>query len=407
VNVVGAPNAGKSTLINALAGANICPHSRKVHTTRKNSMGVVTKDETQIVFLDTPGLIDRSDQKKFKLEEPLYQDPYDSCLDTDLIVVVHDVSNRFVREAISKRVLDVLMRNPDKPAVLVLNKMDTIPHSGRVYDLIRKLTCGQLEGKKQVLKFKAGPQKPDPLDVYFKKREKRAQKLESENTYEGDETNKQPQKLVVRSYDDILRLLREEVSGYNLDELIHNLCLGLPGWPGFRDVFTISALNGEGVDDLKDYMSFHAKPGSWKYHENLQTDEDPRALVLAICKSKFLDVYDRSLPYQVKPEIQTWQVENGVLRLFIMVHSDKPYETNQLLRNQNPRSSLFAVNQLLEQDLQNLFKCEVFVTIQVNVKHKKGPVVEPLTPLQDQLYNSMRTPSINEKLYPKRKPPPT
>merc|ERR1712142_1323537 len=156
---------------------------------------------------------------------------------------------------------------------------------------------------------------------------------------------------------------------------------------------------------MGDYMSFHAKPGSWKYHENLQTDEDPRALVLAICKSKFLDVYDRSLPYQVKPEIQTWQVENGVLRLFIMVHSDKPYETNQLLRNQNPRSSLFAVKQLLEQDLQNLFKCEVFVTIQVNVKHKKGPVVEPLTPLQDQLYNSMRTPSINEKLYPKRKPP--
>ena len=76
--------------------------------------------------------------------------PLDSCLETDLICVLHDVSNRFVRESISKRVLDLLIRNPDVPSILVLNKMDTVPRSRRMFDLIRKLTCGQLEGQRQV-----------------------------------------------------------------------------------------------------------------------------------------------------------------------------------------------------------------------------------------------------------------
>ena len=64
--------------------------------------------------------------------------------------MIHDVSNRYVREAISKRVLDLLIRNPTIPSILVLNKMDTVPHSQKMYELIRKLTCGQLEGQRQV-----------------------------------------------------------------------------------------------------------------------------------------------------------------------------------------------------------------------------------------------------------------
>ena len=50
VSVVGIPNAGKSTLVNQLIGSNICPYSEKVHTTRENALGILTKDSTQIVF---------------------------------------------------------------------------------------------------------------------------------------------------------------------------------------------------------------------------------------------------------------------------------------------------------------------------------------------------------------------
>ena len=50
VSVVGIPNAGKSTLVNQLIGSNVCPHSAKVHTTRENALGILTKESTQIVF---------------------------------------------------------------------------------------------------------------------------------------------------------------------------------------------------------------------------------------------------------------------------------------------------------------------------------------------------------------------
>ena len=74
---------------------------------------------------------------RFKLEDSLLSGPREGCRGADAIVVVHDVSTRFTREALDKRVLRLLCLFGDVPSVLVLNKMDTIPKSRRVYDLIR------------------------------------------------------------------------------------------------------------------------------------------------------------------------------------------------------------------------------------------------------------------------------
>ena len=64
VAILGVPNAGKSTLVNKLSGWNTCSVSSKVHTTRKTSKTVLVVDGTQVVFLDTPGLVGSAESKK-------------------------------------------------------------------------------------------------------------------------------------------------------------------------------------------------------------------------------------------------------------------------------------------------------------------------------------------------------
>lgn len=94
------------------------------------------------------------------------------------------------------------------------------------------------------------------------------------------------------------------------------------GWPGFTDVFTISALNGDGVDDLREYLLESAKTGKntvesgskysaekpllgpWIFPPNVRTDEDPRKIVVDTVKSKILDHLDGYLAYRLEPQIE-------------------------------------------------------------------------------------------------------
>lgn len=382
VSVVGIPNAGKSTLVNQLIGSNICPYSEKVHTTRENALGILTKDSTQIVFEDTPGIITEDEKIKFKLEESLYNDPYKSCLATDLIIVVHDVSNRYVRESISKRVLSILCRHPETPAVLVLNKLDTIPKSRRVYDLIRKLTCGRLNGEEHGMRKIKGPDKKLNVDEYFKKRAKRSELLNRRDKSHNNAST------VIESYDDLLEVLYSSRAEKNqvYNETIEEICRGLVGWPGFENVFTISALHGDGIEDLSHYLMEKAYPsyGYWEYNQNLVTTKDPRRLVIEVLKSKFLDVLPHDVPYKLNPVIETWSTENGILKLLVSVVSKVPRTTNLLLRSE---SNLQTIAKLTEQDLQNLFHCEVFVKITVNVTHKPSSTSRETYSNTTQVYN--------------------
>ena len=83
----------------------------------------------------------------------------------------------------------------------------------------------------------------------------------------------------------------------------------------------MSALKGEGINDLKEYLIKAAKPGDWDFPEDLFTDQDPRETVKQIVKAKFLEVLPSDVPYKISPVIQTWSMDNGVLRLGIQVCS--------------------------------------------------------------------------------------
>ena len=128
VALIGAPNAGKSTLLNALVGAKVSIVSRKAQTTRAAIRGVVVQGEAQIIFVDTPGLF----QPKRRLDRAMTTAAWGAAGDADLLALLidarHEVGAKGDRETLSEstsRILETLKPMGVKP-VLILNKVDLI-----------------------------------------------------------------------------------------------------------------------------------------------------------------------------------------------------------------------------------------------------------------------------------------
>jgi len=124
IALVGAPNAGKSTLLNALIGAKIAIVSPKVQTTRTIVRGVITVGDAQLVFIDTPGIF----APKRRLERAMVARAWQGAGDADLIVLLVDAS-RAVRDGIdddTARIIDGL-KSGKRQAILAINKIDLVP----------------------------------------------------------------------------------------------------------------------------------------------------------------------------------------------------------------------------------------------------------------------------------------
>lgn len=121
IAVVGAPNAGKSTLINALVGSKVTIVSPKVQTTRNRILGVVLEEESQLILVDTPGIFEAP---KRRLEKAMVKSAWESLSDADGIMVIVDVSRKNFAE--TEPILKRLEFYKTK-AVVVLNKIDLIP----------------------------------------------------------------------------------------------------------------------------------------------------------------------------------------------------------------------------------------------------------------------------------------
>ncbi|HEV7416844.1 GTPase Era [Tianweitania sediminis] len=119
VALIGAPNAGKSTLLNQLVGSKVSIVTHKVQTTRAIIRGVVTQDHAQIVFVDTPGIF----KPKRRLDNAMVSTAWRGAKDADLVVLLID-AERGIRgdaEAILQSLNDVA-----QPKILLLNKVDRV-----------------------------------------------------------------------------------------------------------------------------------------------------------------------------------------------------------------------------------------------------------------------------------------
>ena len=121
VALIGAPNAGKSTLLNALVGAKVSIVSRKVQTTRALVRGIALEGASQIIFVDTPGIF----RPKRRLDRAMVTSAWGGAGDADAIALLIDA-----RKGVDEEVEAILSKLPDlkAPKILVLNKIDTIEH---------------------------------------------------------------------------------------------------------------------------------------------------------------------------------------------------------------------------------------------------------------------------------------
>ena len=210
VALIGAPNVGKSTLVNALVGSKVTIVSRKVQTTRALIRGIVVENNAQIILVDTPGIF----APKRRLDRAMVSTAWSGAHDADLVCVLLDAREGLNEEAdaIFARLADVA-----HPKLLVLNKVDLVP------------------------------------------REKLLALAKAAN-----------------------------------DRL------------AFAHTFMISALSGDGVDDLRRTLASMVPPGPFHYPEDQMSDAPIRHLAAEITREKIFQKLHQELPYSSTVETESW-----------------------------------------------------------------------------------------------------
>ena len=274
VALVGAPNAGKSTLLNMMVGSKVSIVTPKVQTTRSRITGIcMAGDHAQIIFLDTPGIF----KPKRRLERAMVTAAWSGARDADIVVVLVDARRGF--DGDTRRII-VGLAARKRQAVLALNKID-------------------------------GTRRDALLPLAAKLNESGA----------------------------------------------------------FSDSFMISALKGDGVDDLRDFLAARMPLGPWLYPEDQLADIPLRLLAAETTREKLFLRLHQELPYALGVETESWEErKDGSILIhqviYVLRDSHKP-----IILGKGGRQ-IKAVGQASRLDLEAFLGQRVHLFIHVKVAPK-------------------------------------
>ncbi len=222
VSILGRPNAGKSTLLNALAGEKLAIVARKAQTTRTTIQGVVNLENAQIVFLDTPG-IHKSDSL---FNRRMMETIRGAADDRDLLLYLADAT--FAPGKEDEEALSVLKRG-QTPAFLVLNKIDRLDDKALVLERITQYQA--LHAFDEYIPVSA--LKQDGLEQL--KSAIVARLPEGEPFFPPDYITDQPERFLVAE------MVREKILKYTQQEVPHSVAVMIEKWDEAPDITRIYA----------------------------------------------------------------------------------------------------------------------------------------------------------------------
>ncbi len=271
VALIGAPNAGKSTLLNQLVGSKVSIVSRKVQTTRALVRGIAMAGSAQIIFVDTPGIF----KPRRRLDRAMVTSAWGGAADADVVCLLIDA-----RKGIDEEAEAILARLEEvrQPKILILNKIDLIAR-------------------------------------------------------------------------DKLLALAAEANART----------------GFDHTFMISALKGDGVDQLMETLRALMPEGPWLYPEDQVSEAPLRVLAAEITREKIYDRLHEELPYDTHVVTESWENrKDGSVRIEQTIFVARESQRKIVLGKGG--QTIRAIGQAARNDIAEAAECTVHLFLFVKVR---------------------------------------
>jgi GTP-binding protein Era len=336
VAIVGAPNAGKSQLLNKLCQSSVAAVSRKRHTTRDGILGARTIGETQIVFCDTPGFLRPKSARQEGLARNLTLAAMEGMRNVDYTLLVVDSARKLtqdLREALVKLML-------------------TATHAGGRIEGGGGLEQqhGGLEQKVEGEKFAIVLNKVDLV--------KPKRNLLDVATEIGDMAEE-----CIKHGGELFGEETESDAAMDPEQLAKL----------FPPIFYVSALHDEDVDDILELLLSKATPSSeWALPADQVTQMSPVERVEEIVREKIYRCLHREVPHHVQQVNRTFQVLQGDYKM-LRVDQDLVVRTkshHRLVLGQGGKT-LRRIQETAKRDLERVFECPVMLNLQVKLSKSK------------------------------------